>query len=335
LAVSPSKIAVYTDHGVFIDDRWRSNSAFVSFNRKELMIKLNLPGSYDGIEHGSIKVLRNAKSFIDSLSFKISDDNYDNVIDSMRIYKVLDGKVYDENDVLYYPYTSLPDSRLACYRSSKDKKIKFFDIDIPGPYWTRRFKIAESNIPLDSGLGLVVSVQHEFGSVPVFNHISREKLQVVYDKFMSYVQKDVINPDIVMPTMFMKGFYYNPLLSRWIYDAEYCAPYIVVDSDTPPDGGIDLLIQNGQSENRGSRLCDPIQIESDMYVRHVLVRQKGGSYMRMYNYESTKMPLESFCIDAPEDGELYTGVYDTFCFGDDTIPSDVFGAIDNFFGGGT
>jgi hypothetical protein len=335
LAVSPSKTAVYTDHGIFIDDRWRDRFNFVSFNRKELMVKLNLSGTYDGIQHGSLKVLKNAKPFIESLSFRISDDDYNNVVDSMRIYKVLDNKIYDENGDLYYPYTTLPDSRLACYRSSKDKKMKFFDIDIPGPYWTRRFKISESNVPLDSGSGLVVSVQHQFGSVPVFHHTSHEKMQIVYDKFMSVVDKEYVSSDIVMPTMFMKGFYYNPLLSRWIYDAEFCAPYVVIDSDTPPDGGIDLLIESGQSESRGDRLCDPVQIEPDMYVRHVLVRQKGSSYLRMYNYESTKMPLDSFCIDAPESEELFTGVYDTYCFGDESIPSDVFGAIDGFFGGKT
>jgi len=136
LGISPSKVAIYTDHGVFIDDRWYEDDNFISFNRTEIMKKLNINGTFDGIEHGSLKILKNAIPLIDSLSYRLSENDYDSFIDTMRIYKVEGGQIYDEHGDIYFNYTTLPDTKLACYRSSKDKKMRFFDVEADGAYWS-------------------------------------------------------------------------------------------------------------------------------------------------------------------------------------------------------
>jgi len=304
LAISPNRVAVYVDHGIFIDDRWKDRDDYIAYNRVDVMNKFSLVGTFDGIYHGSLKVLRNSTPFIPTMNFRLDEDNYANFVDTAVLYKVENSRIYDNKGVLYLNYTTLPDGRLAGYRHSVTKKMRFYDIDVEGSYWFRRYVLAQSKITLDDGTGLMLDNMRDFEDFPCYHTITVERMEELRMKCSSV---DVDGSSTVafdidktqysrIPVMFMKGFYYNPLMKRWIIDPSFVVPYIVVNGDTPLDAGLDMEFSTFVTNKDVIKKDDVIKVDDGLGLRTIVSRKRDAQYIRLFNFESSKTPLGLFCI---------------------------------------
>jgi len=132
-----------------------------------------------------------------------------------------------------------------------------------------------------------------------------------------------------MPDMYISGCYYNPLLNTWVEDPTFSMPYVVVDSETPSDAGLDFVLKEGVVD-KPVDMDDPIQVDDNLYIKQVDEKYSSSSYIRIYNYESTKMPKNVYSLDK-KSKDRPDKYFNLSCFSKDDVPSDTFGYDDNSF----
>lgn len=308
LAVSDTRVAIYVDHGKFIDARWQPSEDYVSVNRQSMVQMMNIPCTFQGVEHGAVKFLNNRCRYIQTLNYSISCQTIEEYYRQKRIFRIHQKKMYDLNGYLVHPWIDLPNCQALVIFDEKENAYKFLDINIKGEYWYRRYVMSLS-VDLCTGSGMRISPHRRFDDGPNEweEHMRQLALsQDAYDMGMFDFKLDdqgvidVERPIVKLPTLAIRGLYYNNMTHKWYYDEEVLSHYFPVDRVIAEDDGQDMEVVYGDyvmSFDMSFEEWTSIPISPTMAVRKVIngTRGTGKNYVRLYNYQRIKYPMGEYC----------------------------------------